>query len=117
MWMGLTNAGLNFMYFIFIFNIAISIVASAYPQFSYISTQENPQMNETISKIENINPDTPLQWSAYDVVRTFFSNVVGGNYYLWRSLGVDASWARALQLLTYLSYLIVMIAILFGRVL
>ncbi|NJE60464.1 hypothetical protein [Thermococcus sp. 21S7] len=115
--MGLTNAGLNFMYFIFILNMAISLVASAYPQFSYVDTGQSPQIDESLEKIENVNPNTPLQWSAYDMVRTFFSNVVGGNYYLWRALGVDPAWARALQLLTYLSYIIVMIAILFGRVL
>ena len=115
--MGLTNAGLNFMYFIFILNIAIAIVSSAYPDFAYINAQTSPELNQTIEKVENINPDTPLQWSAYDVVKTFFSNVIGGNYYLWLALGLDKTWAWALRLLTYLSYLIVMIAILFGRVL
>jgi hypothetical protein len=115
--MGLTNAGLNFMYFIFILNISIAIVSSAYPDFAYINTQEYPQLSESLEKVENINPDTPLQWSAYDVIRTFLGNVVSGNYYLWRALGLDETWAWALRLLTYLSYLIVMIAILFGRVL
>jgi len=115
--MGLTNAGLNFMYFIFILNIAIAIASSAYPDFAYIHTQEYPQLSESLEKVENINPNTPLQWNAYDVVKTFFSNVIGGNYYLWRALGLDETWAWALRLLTYLNYLIVMIAILFGRVL
>jgi len=115
--MGLTNAGLNFMYFIFILNLAVAIVGTAYPQFSYVDTHQYPQLNQSLEKVENINPDTPLQWSAYDVIKTFFSNVVGGNYYLWRALGLNDVWANALRILTYLSYIIVIIAILFGRVL
>jgi len=109
---GLTNAGLNFMYFIFILNLAVSVVGAAYPQFSYVDTHQYPQLNQSLEKVENINPDTPLQWSAYDVIKTFFSNVVGGNYYLWRALGLNDVWANALRVLTYLSYIIVIIAIL-----
>jgi|GEM_PF-3776883 hypothetical protein len=115
--MGLTNAGLNFMYFIFILNIAIAIVGSVYPDFSYINLNEQPELQQTLEKIENINPDTPTPWGAYDVVKTLLSNIIGGNYHLWRALGVDETWAWALRVITYLSYIIVMISIAWGRLL
>ena len=115
--MGLTNAGLNFMYFIFVLNLAIAITAAAYPQFSYVDTGQYPQLNESIQKVENINPDSIGTWGAYDVARTFLGNVLSGNYYLWRGLGLDETWSTALAALAGLSYLIVLIAVIWGRVL
>ncbi len=113
--MGLSNAGLNFMYFIFILNLAISVVGAAYPQFSYVNTGTSPELNESLSKVDNLNPDNVGVFGAYDLARTFLTNVVSGNYYLWRSLGLDSVWAKALSTLTYLSYFIVMVAVVWGR--
>jgi len=94
--MGAYNALRNLAIFLFIVNLGATLAAAMFPSFAMAM---NGNAQTFMSNVENqVNSITPQQTgtvgdyiTAFGLATTFFKNLITGNYYIWKALGLDQS--------------------------
>jgi len=95
--MGAYDALRNLAIFLFIINIAATLTAAMFPDFALALQGEQVEQLTTNmqSQIDTIQPSSTSTIgdlvTAFGLALTFFKNLLTGNYYIWRALGLDKS--------------------------
>jgi len=120
--MGYANIAVSMAFFVLITNIAAALLGAFFPTFATPSgsidiegmTQEAEQLQPTAS-------DTGDFITALTMIKSFLGNLIKGNYDVWVAMGLDyppsstITFARAFQMITYLSYILLLGYIIGGR--
>lgn len=95
--MGAYDALRNLAIFLFIINVAATLAAAMFPDFALALQGEQVEQLTTNmqSQIDTIQPSSTSTIgdlvTAFGLALTFFKNLLTGNYYIWRALGLDKS--------------------------
>lgn len=97
--MGAFDALRNLAIFLFIINIGAVMLGAIFPSFGAAmiyggSSQMIANMQEQVNSM-NIDSSSFVGnvVSAWGLAKTFFANMLTGNYYIWRALGLDRSFS------------------------
>lgn len=93
--MGFYEALRNIAIFMLILNLGATLAAAMFPDFRIAVADSTGLIEELENKTTSINPESTdvvgdLK-TAWDIAKFFFGNLVTGNYYLWKSLGLDTA--------------------------
>ena len=94
--MGAYRALRNLAIFLFMINLGATLAAAMFPSFA-MAMNGNAQtfMDNMESQVNSITPQqtgTVGDYiTAFGLAVTFFKNLITGNYYVWKALGLDQS--------------------------
>ena len=94
--MGAYRALRTLAIFLFMINLGATLAAAMFPSFALAMNGNTQTFMNNIE--QQVNSITPQQTgtvgdyiTAFGLATTFFKNLVTGNYYVWKALGLDQS--------------------------
>jgi len=97
--MGAFDALRNLAIFLFIMNIFAVLAATIFPDFGTTMLYGNVEQltNNMQEQVNALNIDSSSTIgnviSAWGLTKTFFMNMLTGNYYIWRAIGLDRGFS------------------------
>ncbi|MBO8175419.1 MAG: hypothetical protein H0Z18_09195 [Thermococcus sp.] len=95
--MGAYDALRNLAIMLFLINLGATLAGAIFPDFALAMQGEQvEQLTENMqSQIDTIQPSSTSTIgdlvTAFGLALTFFKNLLTGNYYVWKALGLDKS--------------------------
>lgn len=97
--MGVYDALRNLAIFLFIINIFAVLAGAVFPDFgaAMVYGNTNQLVGNMQEQVNSMSVDSSSMIgnvvSAWGLAKTFFMNMLTGNYYIWRALGLDRSFS------------------------
>ena len=120
--MGYSQIAVSVAFFVLIANLAAALMGTFFPELATPDGQINvEQMTEQAEQLQPTVGDQSDFITALTMIKTFLGNLVKGNYDVWVAMGLNYppgaafTFARALQSITYLSYILLLGYIIGGR--
>lgn len=93
--MGFYEALRNIAIFMLILNLGATLAAAMFPDFRIAVADSTGLIEQLENQTGSITPQsTSLTGdliTAFGIAKFFFGNIITGNYYLWKSLGLDTA--------------------------
>ncbi|WP_158523788.1 hypothetical protein [Thermococcus henrietii] len=120
--MGYSQIAVSVAFFVLIANLAAALLGTFFPDLAMPGGQiDVEQMTAQAEQLQPTAGDQSDFITALTMIKTFIGNLVKGNYDVWVAMGLDYppgaafTFARALQAITYLSYILLLGYIIGGR--
>ncbi len=120
--MGYSRIAVSIAFFVLIANLAAALLGTFFPAFNTPNGQIN--IEQMTQEAEQLQPSASVQndfITALTMIKTFLGNLIKGNYDVWVAMGLDypqgasITFAKAFQMITYLSYILLLGYIIGGR--